>query len=109
MIRKNSLKRALRNLIDNGFNYGDKVVLTANESNDYLQIIIEDNGIGVDKSEWKNIFKPFYRIDNSRNLDKIGTGLGLSIVLDVISFHGGRVEAGKSSMGGLKITINIPK
>ena len=109
MARKNSLKRALRNLIDNGFNYGDKVILTANENNNYLQIIIEDNGGGVDKSEWKNIFKPFYRIDNSRNLDKIGTGLGLSIVLDVISFHGGRVEAGKSSMGGLKITINIPK
>ncbi len=109
LVKKNSLKRALRNLIDNGFSHGDKVVVTADLRNNYLQIIVEDNGPGVEKSELNNIFKPFYRIDNSRNLDKIGTGLGLSIVLDVISSHGGKVEASKSSIGGLKITINIPK
>jgi two-component system osmolarity sensor histidine kinase EnvZ len=107
-IRKNSLKRAIRNLIDNGFNYADKVVLTADLKPDSLLITVEDNGCGVPTQELKNIFKPFYRVDNSRNLDKIGTGLGLSIVLDTISFHGGTIEAEKSSMGGLRIIINLP-
>lgn len=107
-IRKNSLKRAIRNLIDNGFNYGSKVALTADLKNDSIQITVEDNGCGVPIEELQNIFKPFYRVDNSRNLDKIGTGLGLAIVLDVISFHGGTVDAQKSSMGGLKIIINLP-
>jgi two-component system osmolarity sensor histidine kinase EnvZ len=107
-VRKNSLKRAIRNLIDNGFNYGQKVVLTSDLLDNALQITIEDDGPGVPSEELQNIFKPFYRVDNSRNLDKIGTGLGLSIVLDAISFHGGAVEAQKSSMGGLKVIINLP-
>ncbi len=107
-IRKNSLKRAIRNLIDNSFNYGNKAALAADLRDDFLQIIVEDDGPGVAQEELQNIFKPFYRVDNSRNLDKIGTGLGLAIVLDVVSFHGGTVEAQKSSMGGLKIIINLP-
>lgn len=107
-IRKNSLKRALRNLIDNSFNYGNKVALSAILKERYLEITVEDNGPGVAAHELQNIFKPFYRVDNSRNLDKIGTGLGLSIVLDVISFHGGTVKATKSAMGGLKVLINLP-
>lgn len=107
-IRKNSVKRAIRNLIDNGFNYGQKVALTANLTKSSLEIIIEDDGPGVPKEELQNIFKPFYRVDNSRNLDKIGTGLGLAIVLDAISFHGGTVKAEKSTMKGLKVIINLP-
>lgn len=107
-IRKNSMKRVIRNLIDNAFNYGDKVILTTNLTSHTLKIIVEDNGCGVPTKELKNIFKPFYRVDSSRNLDKIGTGLGLAIVLDIISFHGGTVEAQKSQMGGLKIVISLP-
>lgn len=107
-IRKNSMKRAIRNLIDNGFNYGSNVKLSAKIKKRHLEICVDDNGCGVPESELKNIFKPFYRVDNSRNLDKIGTGLGLSIVLDAVSFHGGTVRAEKSSMGGLQVIINLP-
>ena len=118
-IRKNSMKRALRNLIDNGFNYGTQVILSAFIEDNYLKITVEDDGPGVPAAELENIFKPFYRVDNSRNLDKIsgniandniggGAGLGLSIVLDAVSFHGGRVRAEKSAFGGLKVIINLP-
>ena len=113
-IRKNSLKRALRNLIDNGFHYGTEVILSAFIEENYLKITVEDNGPGVPEHELENIFKPFYRVDNSRNLDRIsstssgGAGLGLAIVLDAVAFHGGKVKAEKSAFGGLKVIINLP-
>jgi two-component system osmolarity sensor histidine kinase EnvZ len=111
-IKKLSLKRALMNLIDNAFNYGEKVKLSANLSHDNLIIKIEDNGPGIPASERKNVFKPFYRIDNSRNLDKknisFGSGLGLAIAVDGIASHGGRIDLTESEMGGLMVIIFLP-
>lgn len=107
-IKRSNFKRAINNLIDNAFSYGTKVELFAEVEGSYLKIMVDDNGPGVPEGERENIFKPFYRIDNSRNLDKTGAGLGLSIVLDVVKSHGGRVEASVSSLGGLKIIIYLP-
>ncbi|MDX2082440.1 MAG: ATP-binding protein [Rickettsiales bacterium] len=112
-IKKLALKRSLINLIDNAFNYGDIVELSAELSRDNLILKIDDNGPGIPESEYTNVFKPFYRIDNSRNLDKKmlsgGSGLGLAIAMDGITSHGGRIELGKSiNLGGLAVTIYIP-
>ena len=108
IINPNNVKRALRNVLDNAFNYGNCAAIEARLSNNNLQIIIDDDGPGVAKNEMENIFKPFYRIDNSRNLDRTGTGLGLAIVRDIIGSHGGRVIAEQSNLGGLRITIYLP-
>jgi two-component system osmolarity sensor histidine kinase EnvZ len=112
LINKLSLKRALINLIDNGFNYGNHVSFFATASSNNLLITIDDDGPGIPESERKNVFKPFYRIDNSRNLDKksgsIGSGLGLAIALDAITSHGGRIKLSDSPLGGLRVTIFIP-
>lgn len=101
-INRLALKRALVNLIDNSFNYADKVNFTATISSNNLLITIDDNGPGIPESERKNVFKPFYRIDNSRNLDKKsisgGSGLGLAITLDAITSHGGRIKLSDSPL-----------
>jgi two-component system osmolarity sensor histidine kinase EnvZ len=115
-VKKLALKRALVNLIDNAFNYGSLVSLTASLSDNNLIISIDDNGPGIPKNERNNVFKPFYRIDNSRNLDKkaaqsesgSGSGLGLAIAMDAITSHGGRIKLSDSPFGGLRVTIFIP-
>jgi two-component system osmolarity sensor histidine kinase EnvZ len=111
-VRKIALKRALMNLIDNGFNYGNKVKLCAKIENDNLKITIDDNGPGIPDEEKENVLKPFYRVDNSRNLDKKivsgGSGLGLAIAADGITSHGGYISLLDSEMGGLRVEINIP-
>jgi len=107
-IKRNTLKRAIRNLIDNALNYGTEVKVSAMNSDNNLKIIVDDNGPGVPEAERENIFKPFYRIDNSRNLDKTGVGLGLSIVLDAVNSHGGRVKLSDSPLGGLRVIIYLP-
>lgn len=112
-LKKLALKRALINLIDNAFNYGDQVIFSASLSQNNLMILIDDNGPGIPESERNNVFKPFYRIDNSRNLDKSqkaggGSGLGLAIAMDAITSHGGRMRLGDSALGGLRVLIHIP-
>ncbi len=115
-LKKLAFKRALINLIDNAFNYGSKVIFSASLSQNNLMISIEDDGPGIPESERNNVFKPFYRIDNSRNLDRdnvskksnMGSGLGLAIAMDAITSHGGRIKLGDSEIGGLKVAIYIP-
>lgn len=111
-IKKLSLKRALMNLIDNAFNYGTQVDLLATLSHKNLIITINDNGPGIPQEERDNVFKPFYRIDNSRNLDKKstsgGSGLGLAIAMDAVTSHGGRIKLADSPLGGLRVIIFIP-
>ncbi len=111
-IKKLALKRALMNLIDNAFNYGNNAAMTASVSDNNLLIMIDDDGPGVPKNERDNVFKPFYRIDNSRNLDKInasgGSGLGLAIAMDVVTSHGGQIILSDSPLGGLRAAIFIP-
>ncbi len=111
-VKKLALKRALNNLVDNAFNYGNKVNFTAKISDHNLIITIDDNGPGIPTSERNNVFKPFYRIDNSRNLDKKtlsgGSGLGLAIAMDAVTSHGGSIKHDDSPLGGLRVTIFIP-
>jgi two-component system osmolarity sensor histidine kinase EnvZ len=104
------------NLVDNGFNYGKQVNLSASLSNNNLMITIDDDGPGIPIHERGNVFKPFYRIDNSRNLDKkskssassIGSGLGLAIALDAVTSQGGYIKLADSPLGGLRVLIFIP-
>jgi two-component system osmolarity sensor histidine kinase EnvZ len=80
--------------------------------NDNLVIIIDDDGCGIPKSERDNVFKPFYRVDNSRNLDKKssaqGSGLGLAIAMDAVTSHGGKIKLSDSAAKGLRVAIFIP-
>ena len=71
-------------------------------------MLIEDDGPGISELEYDNVFKPFYKIDKSRNKTKSSVGLGLSIASDIIRSHGGNIELGKSKMGGLKVKISLP-
>ena len=99
---------SLNNLIDNSVKYGKKTNLIMEKKNSNIFISIEDDGPGIPKSEYKNVIKPFYKIDKSRSQESSSVGLGLSISSDIVRSHGGKIELGDSKYGGLKVIISLP-
>ena len=73
-----------------------------------MSIVIEDDGPGIPADEHRNVFKPFYRLDKSRSLNKSGVGLGLSISEDIINSHGGNIQLSKSKHEGLLVKVSLP-
>jgi len=106
--RPTALKRSFENIIQNGLSYGDKVYLNIQKGNKRVTVIIEDDGPGIPEDQYKNVFKPFFRLDKSRSLNQSGVGLGLAIVEDVINSHGGNIQLGKSKYNGLQVKISLP-
>ena len=106
--RKNLLKRSFNNIIDNCLKYVKKINIKLNKNGKNIFILIEDNGPGIPKEEYENVFKPFYKIDKGRGETKSSVGLGLSIASDIIRSHGGYVKLDKSSMNGLGVKIFLP-
>ena len=106
--RINSLRRCINNLIDNALNYGNKVDIGLNKSMNNIHIFVDDNGPGIEKKEKINVFKPFYKIDKSRNEAKSSVCLGLSIASDIIKSHGGKISLENSPNNGLRVKISLP-
>ena len=106
--RLSALKRCFENVIQNGLVYGEKVYINIQKSSNRAIISIEDDGPGISEDQYKNVFKPFFRLDKSRSLNKSGVGLGLAIVEDIINSHGGSIQLGKSKRGGLQFKISLP-
>ena len=106
--RPSALKRAFENIIQNGLTYGGKVYVNIQKSANRAIIIFEDDGPGIPEDQYKNVFKPFFRLDKSRSLNQSGVGLGLAIVEDSINSHGGSITLGKSKYNGLLFKISLP-
>ena len=107
--RKLALKRCFDNLIQNGLSYGENGYVDVSKTKNRLIIIIEDDGPGIPSDQYKNVFKPFFRIDKSRSQNKSGIGLGLSISEDIIHSHGGNIKLSESNKyKGLQIKVSLP-
>jgi len=106
--RKNLINRCLNNIIDNALKYGNKVQIKLSKENTNILIIIDDDGFGIPKEEYENVFKPFYKIDKGRADSKASVGLGLSIASDIVRSHGGNIVLDKSKMNGLSVKIFLP-
>ena len=107
-VRPTALKRSFENIIQNGLTYGNNVFVEVHKGNNRVLIIIDDDGPGIPEDQYKNVFKPFYRLDKSRSLNQSGVGLGLAIVEDIINSHGGSIQLGKSKFDGLQVKISLP-
>jgi two-component system osmolarity sensor histidine kinase EnvZ len=106
--RPMALKRTFENIIQNGLTYGGKVTVSIQKNANRALIIFEDDGPGIPEDQYKNVFKPFFRLDKSRSLNQSGVGLGLAIVEDIINSHGGNIQLGKSKFNGLLLKISLP-
>lgn len=105
------LRRVILNIIENSIKYytGNQTLIVLIETKieaGKLSLVIEDNGPGV-KGDYSNIFKRFYRGDESRSSKTLGSGLGLSIVRKIIEMHGGTIKAmaAQNNKIGLRIEI----
>ena len=106
--RENLIKRCILNVLENGLTYGNKIFVEIKKSINSLIITVEDNGPGIPKSEHANVFRPFYRVDKSRGLNKSGVGLGLSVAQDIAKSHGGNISLSESKHKGLLVKISLP-
>ena len=107
-LRPQAFKRAITNIVSNALRYGKHITLRAEKIGIYLSLTIDDDGPGIPEDQREMVFKPFYRIDSSRNLDSGGVGLGLAIARDIINGHGGTITLGDSPEGGLRVVIRVP-
>tara|TARA_B100001057_G_scaffold499517_1_gene610502 strand:+ start:1092 stop:2411 length:1320 start_codon:yes stop_codon:yes gene_type:complete len=106
--RKNALQRCFSNIINNGLTYGKNAKVTIQKSTNRAVILFDDDGPGIPVEHYRNVFKPFFRLDKSRSLNKSGVGLGLAIVEDIVHSHGGNIQLSKSDMGGTQVKISLP-
>ncbi len=106
--RVSSLTRCFENVIQNGLTYGNNVYVKVQKGTNIVTIFIEDDGPGIPEDQYKNVLKPFVRLDKSRNLNQSGVGLGLAIVEDIINSHGGNIQLAKSQHKGLQVKISLP-
>ena len=106
--RKNALKRCFNNIIENGLNYATNVYVSVSQTSNRINISIDDDGPGIPINQYKNVFKPFYRLDDSRNLNQLGVGLGMSIAEDIVRSHGGNIQLNESINKGLQVKISLP-
>ncbi|WP_342742221.1 ATP-binding protein [Pseudoalteromonas denitrificans] len=103
------LTRSIQNLIGNALKYSKTLVqVSLILTHDKVLIKVADDGPGIDESEWVNVFKPFTRLDKSRDKKTGGFGLGLAIVKKIIIWHKGRCYLEETDLGGACFVIELP-
>ncbi|MEQ1405180.1 ATP-binding protein [Neorhizobium sp. Rsf11] len=107
-VRPNAFARLVGNLVSNSERYADNLHVDARHSAKWLTLTLDDDGPGVPPEAREDVFKPFYRLDEARNLNASGTGLGLAIARDIARAHGGNVTLAESPQGGLRAVVRIP-
>jgi len=103
-----AFRRSVANLVANAARYGRHVAVRAGIRAGSLEITVDDDGPGVAPELREEVFRPFFRLDESRNSETGGTGLGLTIARDVIRRHGGDVTLEDSPIGGLRARVRLP-
>ncbi|HEY0145194.1 MAG TPA: ATP-binding protein, partial [Methylovirgula sp.] len=98
----------LANLGGNALAHAKKIRIDGQRDQRFLTINVDDNGPGIPVDQREDVFRPFYRLDASRNQDQGGTGLGLAIARDIARSHGGDITLGESPLGGLRATVRVP-
>ena len=108
-LNANIFNRSIVNLLNNSFENAQKVKILIETSQELTKVEIHDDGEGIPETERTNVFKPFYRIDKSRNQNLANSGLGLSTTKHLLNSINGTIELGESkTLGGLKVRVEIP-
>lgn len=107
-IKPEAFKRCLDNLVANAKRHADNVWVGVGRRGNAIELTIDDDGPGIPSDKREEVFRPFYRLDRSRNPETGGTGLGLAIARDVARVHGGDIELDDSPHGGLRVRVRLP-
>ena len=107
-----ALRRVFRNLLENAIRYSAvdrEVTVKCEADQEYLRVIIRDQGCGIPAHHLPLIFERFYRVDPSRTRGSGGTGLGLSIVRAIVDLHGGQIDIASEEGEGTVATVLFPR
>ncbi|MDP6621585.1 MAG: ATP-binding protein [Alphaproteobacteria bacterium] len=107
-LKPGAFKRCLTNLIDNARRYAERIAISVEQGNDHVELTIDDDGPGIAADQHEYVFRPFHRVENSRNPATGGMGLGLSIARDVMRGHGGEITLSEAPLGGLRARLRLP-
>ncbi len=107
-IKALAMKRAVRNVLENALRFGSSVEVKLFKKDGEIHLEISDDGPGVAPEQYEDVFRPFFRIESSRNQETGGIGLGLAITRDIVNGHGGEISLAKSKLGGLTVEIILP-
>lgn len=106
--RPAAIKRLLANLVGNAQRYGKILAFSLVNDGESMIVHVDDDGPGIPVERREDAFRPFYRLDESRNQDSGNSGLGLAIARDIARSHGGDIALDRSPLGGLRATVTLP-
>lgn len=105
------LEQVLLNVLSNAIDFtpaGGSVSLEVRKAGPHAEIVVRDTGVGIPEEDLPHIFERFYRVDKARSRQLGGTGLGLAIARDIVTAHGGTIQASSRVGRGTTVTISIP-
>ena len=105
------LRQLFTNLLENSQRYtdpGGRLVISVAVVDGWYRLLLEDTSPAVPDQALGRLFERLYRVDKSRSRNLGGAGLGLAICRNIVTAHGGRIEAAHSSLGGLALTVRLP-
>ena len=106
-VNENIFVRCITNVLNNAVENATKIEIKVEAADNVIKINIHDNGLGISDEEKRNVFKPFYRIDKSRNQNINNSGLGLAITKSLLNSINGKITLHDSFLGGLEVVIEI--
>ena len=105
------IQRVLINILMNAIKYtdpGGDITISSLKDQSNIQIVVEDNGMGIPQNDLSRIFDRFYRVDKARSRKMGGTGLGLAIAKEIVNAHSGDIKINSTADKGTKVVIEIP-
>ena len=107
-LRREVMRRAIGNLVSNAVRHGEIVSVRVGRRGGTVEVTVDDDGPGIPPDQREEVFRPFHRLDASRNPLTGGTGLGLTIARDVVRGHGGDLLLEDAPGGGLRARVLLP-
>jgi len=107
-LRPQSVRRCLANIMSNAGRYANNLSVRAGRRGQDYEIVFDDDGPGIPVDKREDVFKPFYRLEESRNQATGGVGLGMTIARDSARGHGGDVFLEDAPGGGLRVRLVLP-
>lgn len=104
-----ALRRCFNNLVENAIRYGTSAEIALHDRGDAVEVMIDDAGPGIPDDRLRDVFRPFVRLEQSRNRESGGAGLGLAIARGVVLAHGGTIVLSNRPEGGLQALVRLPK
>lgn len=103
-----AIKRAVQNIVVNAIKYGVSAAVEVCEEADRIDITVTDSGTGIPADRREDVFRPFYRLESSRNRETGGSGLGLAVARSIARRHGGDIVLEDAAGGGLRARLSLP-